>query len=125
MTEKSCFAGKFGAFFASIPLPIFAAIYCILYGIVGKYFLISDTCYHFSVLSYLKLTGLSLSPSAATGISFIQFTNNNSMRNIYVLGVSLFLGISIPQYFILSRDAAGNGPVRTEGRWVIIMLFFF
>ncbi|KAL6493223.1 N-terminal acetyltransferase [Orobanche gracilis] len=27
--------GKFGAFFASIPLPIFAAIYCILYGIVG------------------------------------------------------------------------------------------
>lgn len=38
MTEKSCFAGKFGAFFASIPLPIFAAIYCILYGIVGKCF---------------------------------------------------------------------------------------
>lgn len=36
MTEKSCLAGKFGAFFASIPLPIFAAIYCILYGIVGK-----------------------------------------------------------------------------------------
>jgi hypothetical protein len=29
-------AGKFGAFFASIPLPIFAAIYCILFGIVGK-----------------------------------------------------------------------------------------
>ncbi|KAL8523986.1 hypothetical protein ACS0TY_013806 [Phlomoides rotata] len=80
--------GKFGAFFASIPLPIFAAIYCILYGIV-----------------------------AATGISFIQFTNNNSMRNIYVLGLSLFLGISIPQYFILNRDAAGNGPIRTKGGW--------
>jgi len=29
-------AGKFGAFFASIPLPIFAAIYCILFGIVGE-----------------------------------------------------------------------------------------
>ncbi|GER36334.1 xanthine/uracil permease family protein [Striga asiatica] len=77
--------GKFGAFFASIPLPIFAAIYCILY--------------------------------AAIGISFIQFTNNNSMRNIYVLGVSLFLGISIPQYFIMNTDAAGHGPVRTNGGW--------
>ncbi|KAK6160764.1 hypothetical protein DH2020_004145 [Rehmannia glutinosa] len=80
--------GKFGAFFASIPLPIFAAIYCILYGIV-----------------------------AAIGISFIQFTNNNSMRNIYVLGVSLFLGISIPQYFIMNMDASGHGPVRTHGGW--------
>lgn len=29
------FSGKFGAFFASIPLPIFAAIYCVLLGIVG------------------------------------------------------------------------------------------
>ncbi|WJX61904.1 N-terminal acetyltransferase [Trifolium repens] len=28
--------GKFGAFFASIPLPIFAAIYCVLFGIVGR-----------------------------------------------------------------------------------------
>ncbi|WJX11483.1 N-terminal acetyltransferase [Trifolium repens] len=27
--------GKFGAFFASIPLPIFAAIYCVLFGIVA------------------------------------------------------------------------------------------
>ncbi|XP_066358957.1 nucleobase-ascorbate transporter 3-like [Miscanthus floridulus] len=27
--------GKFGAFFAAIPLPIFAAIYCILFGIVA------------------------------------------------------------------------------------------
>ncbi|CAA0810892.1 Nucleobase-ascorbate transporter 3 [Striga hermonthica] len=80
--------GKFGAFFASIPLPIFAAIYCILYGIV-----------------------------AAIGISFMQFTNNNSMRNIYVLGVSLFLGISIPQYFIMNTDVAGHGPVRTNGGW--------
>lgn len=30
------FSGKFGAFFASIPLPIFAAIYCVLYGLVGE-----------------------------------------------------------------------------------------
>ncbi|XP_075480927.1 nucleobase-ascorbate transporter 3-like [Primulina tabacum] len=80
--------GKFGAFFASIPLPIFAAIYCVLYGFV-----------------------------AAVGISFIQFANSNSMRNIYVLGVSLFLGISIPQYFVMNTDMSGHGPVRTKAGW--------
>ncbi|KAK5831802.1 nucleobase-ascorbate transporter 3-like [Gossypium arboreum] len=80
--------GKFGAFFASIPLPIFAAIYCILLGIV-----------------------------AASGITFIQFANSNSMRNIYVLGVSLFLGLSIPQYFVTSRTFDGHGPVRTNAVW--------
>ncbi|KAK9947167.1 hypothetical protein M0R45_012601 [Rubus argutus] len=80
--------GKFGAFFASIPLPIFAAIYCVLFGIV-----------------------------AAVGISFVQFVNNNSLRNIYILGLSLFLGISIPQYFITTTTADGVGPVRTDGIW--------
>lgn len=80
--------GKFGAFFAAIPLPIFAAVYCVLYGIV-----------------------------AATGISYIQFTNINSLRNIYVLGISLFLGISISQYFTMHTDTLGHGPVRTKAGW--------
>ncbi|KAK9748341.1 hypothetical protein RND81_02G050800 [Saponaria officinalis] len=80
--------GKFGAFFASIPLPIFAAIYCVLFGIV-----------------------------AANGISFIQFTNNNSMRNMYVLGLSLFLGISIPYYFLSYTMTENHGPVNTGGGW--------
>ncbi|KAK8647141.1 hypothetical protein V6N13_120896 [Hibiscus sabdariffa] len=80
--------GKFGALFASIPLPIFAAIYCILLGIV-----------------------------AASGITFIQFANSNSMRNIYVLGVSLFLGFSIPQYFAMNTTYDGHGPVRTNAGW--------
>ncbi|KAG4148062.1 hypothetical protein ERO13_D05G263150v2 [Gossypium hirsutum] len=74
--------------FASIPLPIFAAIYCILLGIV-----------------------------AASGITFTQFANNNSMRNIYVLGVSLFLGLSIPQYFAMNTTYVGHGPVRTNAGW--------
>ncbi|XP_039056117.1 nucleobase-ascorbate transporter 3-like [Hibiscus syriacus] len=80
--------GKFGAFFASIPLPIFAAIYCILLGIV-----------------------------ASSGITFVQFANSNSMRNIYVLGVSLFLGLSIPQYFVMNTTGDGHGPVRTNAGW--------
>ncbi|RLN00075.1 nucleobase-ascorbate transporter 3 [Panicum miliaceum] len=80
--------GKFGAFFASIPLPIFAAIYCILFGIV-----------------------------AAVGVSFMQFANKNSMRNIYIIGLSLFLGISVPQYFNEYTSSAGRGPARTNAGW--------
>ncbi|KAK1316249.1 Nucleobase-ascorbate transporter 3 [Acorus calamus] len=80
--------GEFGAFFASIPFPIFAAIYCVLFGLV-----------------------------ATIGISFIQFTNNNSMRNIYIMGLSLFLAISVPQYFNEFTVSAGNGPVKTNAGW--------
>ncbi|KAL6859390.1 hypothetical protein ACP4OV_017649 [Aristida adscensionis] len=62
--------GRFGALFASIPFTLFAAIYCVMFGYVG-----------------------------AVGLSFMQFTNMNSMRNLFIIGVSLFLGISIPEYF--------------------------
>lgn len=40
------------------------------------------------------------------------------MRNIYILGLTLFLGISIPQYFVMNTDNAGHGPVKTHGGWV-------
>nr|XP_029116277.1 nucleobase-ascorbate transporter 3 [Elaeis guineensis] len=89
--------GKFGAFFASIPFPIFAAMYCVLFGIV-----------------------------AAVGISFIQFANNNSMRNLYIIGLALFLGISIPQYFNEFAASAGHGPAKTNAGWFndILNAFF-
>ncbi|XP_010429673.1 PREDICTED: nucleobase-ascorbate transporter 3 isoform X1 [Camelina sativa] len=89
--------GKFGALFASIPPPIFGGIYCVLLGIV-----------------------------VAVGISFIQFTDTNSMRNMYVVGVSLFLSLSIAQYFYSNTSRAGYGPVRTAGGWFndILNTFF-
>ncbi|OVA03440.1 Xanthine/uracil/vitamin C permease [Macleaya cordata] len=80
--------GKFGALFASIPFPIFAALYCILFGLV-----------------------------ASVGLSFLQFTNMNSMRNLFITGLSLFLGISIPQYFNEFWLAAHHGPVHTHAGW--------
>nr|XP_028950472.1 nucleobase-ascorbate transporter 3-like isoform X1 [Malus domestica] len=55
--------------------------------------------------------------NSAVGITFIQFANNNSLRNIYVLGLSLFLGISIPQYFVSNSSPNGVGPVKTDGGW--------
>ncbi|XP_028226994.1 putative nucleobase-ascorbate transporter 9 [Glycine soja] len=64
-------AGKLGAVLASIPLPIIAAMNCIFFGYVSS-----------------------------AGLDFLQFCNLNSFRTKFVLGLSFFLGISIPQYFI-------------------------
>ncbi|XP_028757942.1 LOW QUALITY PROTEIN: nucleobase-ascorbate transporter 1-like [Neltuma alba] len=79
--------GKFGAVFASIPIPIFAALYCILFGLV-----------------------------ASVGLSFLQFTNMNSMRNLIITGLTLFLGISIPQFFSEYWTKRG-GLVNTNAGW--------
>ncbi|XP_045831342.1 nucleobase-ascorbate transporter 1-like isoform X2 [Trifolium pratense] len=80
--------GKFGAVFASIPFPIFAALYCLLFGVV-----------------------------ASVGISFLQFTNMNSMRNLIIIGLTLFLGISVPQLFNQSSSPSLPGYVHTKAGW--------
>ncbi|KAK8994983.1 hypothetical protein V6N11_046049 [Hibiscus sabdariffa] len=80
--------GKFGAVFASIPFPIFAALYCVLFGLVGS-----------------------------VGLSFLQFTNMNCMRNLIITGLSLFLGISIPQFFNEYWNPSHRGLVHTNAGW--------
>ncbi|TVU44343.1 hypothetical protein EJB05_03779, partial [Eragrostis curvula] len=80
--------GKFGAVFASIPGPIIAAIYCLLFAYVGM-----------------------------AGIGFLQFCNLNSFRTKFILGFSLFMGLSVPQYFNEYTSVAGFGPVHTHARW--------
>ncbi|EFJ07724.1 hypothetical protein SELMODRAFT_133065 [Selaginella moellendorffii] len=80
--------GKFGAILASIPVPLFAAVYCILAGVL-----------------------------ASTGFTFLQFANLSSRRNLFILGFSLFLGLSVPQYFREFADSAGHGPVHSGANW--------
>ncbi|KAM0871298.1 hypothetical protein ACQ4PT_039480 [Festuca glaucescens] len=81
-------AGRFGALFASIPFTMFAAIYCVMFGYVG-----------------------------AVGLSFMQFTNMNSMRSLFIIGISLFLGMSIPEYFFRYTMTSQHGPSHTRAGW--------
>ncbi|KAK4284467.1 hypothetical protein QN277_001296 [Acacia crassicarpa] len=76
--------GKFGAFLASIPLPIVAALYCVLFGYV-----------------------------ASVGLGLLQYCNLNSFRTLFILGFSLFMGLSVTQYFIQDAVLFGQGPVHT------------
>ncbi|CAN4094756.1 unnamed protein product [Withania somnifera] len=80
--------GKFGAVFASIPAPIVAALYCLFFAYVGS-----------------------------AGLSFLQFCNLNSFRTKFILGFSVFMGLSIPQYFNEYTAISGYGPVFTRARW--------
>ncbi|KAL6846090.1 hypothetical protein ACP4OV_023538 [Aristida adscensionis] len=80
--------GKFGALFASIPLPIFAGMYCIFFAYVG-----------------------------AVGLSYLQYCNLNSFRTKFIMGFAFFMGLSVPQYFNEYAAVAGYGPVHTGARW--------
>jgi nucleobase transporter 1/2 len=80
--------GKFGAVFASIPPPIFAGLYCLFFAYVGS-----------------------------VGLTFLQFCNLNSFRTKFILGISIFMGLSVPQYFNEYTSVAGYGPVHTGARW--------
>ncbi|KAL5561392.1 hypothetical protein UlMin_031139 [Ulmus minor] len=76
--------GKFGAVLASIPLPIVAALYCVLFAYV-----------------------------ASVGLNLLQFCNLNSFRSKFIIGFSIFMGLSVPQYFNQYLLMSGHGPVNT------------
>lgn len=136
-------SGKFGAVIAAIPLPIIAAVYCVLFAFVGMYdqfvidnfilkewfFQWNSTCklylqyqFHalhccFVLLKCLILSDLNvmflLCWTASAGLSFLQFCNLNSNRSMFIVGFSLFIGLSIPQYFNEYLALSGHGPVHT------------
>lgn len=68
------FVPKFGALLATIPSPIMGGLYCVLFGMI-----------------------------AGVGLRYAAKTNLDSMRNISVIGFSLFLGFALPSAF---ADAA-------------------
>ncbi|RAL54741.1 hypothetical protein DM860_001869 [Cuscuta australis] len=80
--------GKFGAFFASIPMAVMAALYCVFFAYVSS-----------------------------AGLGFLQFCNLNSFRTKFILGFSLFMGLSLPQYFKEHQMVSGSYPVHTHAKW--------
>ncbi|CAL1400107.1 unnamed protein product [Linum trigynum] len=95
------FFGKVGAILASIPQALAAAILCFIWGLI-----------------------------VALGLSTLQYSQTASFRNIAIVGVSLFLGMSIPAYFqqyepksslilpsyLIPYSAASDGPVNTGSK---------
>jgi len=61
---------KFGAIFTTIPTPIVGGMYCAMFGMI-----------------------------ASVGLSNLQLVDLNSPRNLFIVGFSLFMGLSLPEYF--------------------------
>lgn len=90
--------GKLGAILASIPQALAASVLCFIWAL-----------------------------TVALGLSNLRYTQTASFRNITIVGVSLFLGLSIPAYFqqyqplsslilpsyYLPFGAASSGPFQT------------
>ncbi|KAH6773140.1 nucleobase-ascorbate transporter 7 [Perilla frutescens var. frutescens] len=89
--------GKFGAILASIPLPIVGALYCILFALMSS-----------------------------AGLGLLQYCNLNSFRTKFILGISFFMGLSVPRYFSDYVITSGHGPVHTHSVWFnkITLVFF-
>lgn len=56
--------------------------------------------------------------AGSVGLSLLQFCNLNSFRTKLILGFSVFMGLSVPQYFNEYTAINGYGPVHTGARWV-------
>ncbi|XP_027910629.1 nucleobase-ascorbate transporter 11-like [Vigna unguiculata] len=92
------FIGKVGALLASIPQALAASVLCFMWAL-----------------------------TAALGLSNLRYSQSTSFRNITIVGVSLFLGMSIPAYFqqyqaesslilpsyLVPYAAASSGPFRS------------
>ncbi len=77
------FFAKFGAVLATLPQPVVGAMYVGLFGLIS-----------------------------AVGISNLQFVNLNNARNLFVLGISLFAGLSFPAHFNANKiDWSAHGQV--------------
>jgi len=97
-----------------------AALYCLFFAYVGMPLSYSKQN---SLLQYARkliLVFLCCHPiwAGSAGLGFLQFCNLNSFRTKFILGFSVFMGLSIPHYFNEYTAVNGYGPVHTHARWV-------
>ena len=61
--------GKFGALFSTIPQPVIGGVFTVMFGMIS-----------------------------AVGLSSLQHVNLNSVRNLFIIGFALIIGLVIPKY---------------------------
>ncbi|KAG5526292.1 hypothetical protein RHGRI_032542 [Rhododendron griersonianum] len=74
-----------------------------------------NACFTFNFL--LKFTVIYHSGAASAGIGLLQFCNLNRLRTKFVVAYSIFMGLSITQYFYGYIVTSGHGPVHTNAHW--------
>jgi nucleobase transporter 1/2 len=80
--------GKFGAILATLPMPVVGAMFVGLFGMI-----------------------------ASVGLSNLQIVNLNNSRNLFIIGLSFFAGLSVPFWFTPHYDVATGKIVSGALAW--------
>ena len=91
LTIALALVGKFGAIFSTIPDPVIGGVFCCMFGLI-----------------------------TAVGISNLQYVSLNSVRNLFIVGFSIIMGMVIPDYLRKNPGAIEIGV--TEINQVISVL---
>lgn len=75
--------GKLGGLFASVPKPVIGGILCVM----------------FSAVASVGLSALKVFCEILFFYSLVKHVNLSSPRNLFVIGFSILMGLSLPQYF--------------------------
>ncbi|XP_059823603.1 solute carrier family 23 member 3 isoform X2 [Hypanus sabinus] len=89
-----------------------AAVLCILVGMSAKltYFLSTiPMAIHGGVLSVTYTMAVSI------GVSYFQYTNIDSGRNIFIIGFTMFMALLTPQWFRLNSEYIATGTSTERG----------
>jgi xanthine/uracil permease len=80
--------GKFGAILATLPMPVVGAMFVGLFGMI-----------------------------ASVGLSNLQIVNLNNSRNLFIIGLSFFAGLSVPFWFTPHYDVGTQQIVSGAISW--------
>jgi xanthine/uracil permease len=80
--------GKFGAILATLPMPVVGAMFVGLFGMI-----------------------------ASVGLSNLQIVNLNNSRNLFIIGLAFFAGLSVPFWFTPHYDVATGKIVSGAIAW--------
>jgi len=97
--------GKFTALFASLPDPILGGMFCTLFGESQVTVVHKDVVKEMLINVYLGLSGM----ITAVGLSNLQLVDLNSSRNLFVLGFSMFFGLTLPTYMDTHPNSINTG----------------
>ncbi|XP_024896457.1 solute carrier family 23 member 1 isoform X2 [Pteropus alecto] len=111
--------GKFTALFASLPDPILGGMFCTLFGECRARAPGPITVAEWgSPAGPRGFSSGSPAPSGmitAVGLSNLQFVDMNSSRNLFVLGFSMFFGLTLPNYLESNPGAINTGSPKERG----------
>ncbi|KAM4676318.1 solute carrier family 23 member 1-like isoform 1-T1 [Discoglossus pictus] len=83
---------KIGAVFATIPTPVIGGMFMVMFGVI-----------------------------AAVGISNLQFADMNSSRNIFIVGFSIFSGLTVPNWVNNNTQLMETGIVQLDQVIVVLL----